>query len=83
MRQTQWAPTAPDARWVPTVLMVEEHADLSWQQIRRQQRDSGPRRIQTRRAVGIDAGAALMALLSFVAGGLVTLVTLAARGVWL
>jgi hypothetical protein len=59
--------------------MVEEHADLSWQQLRRQQRDSGPRRIQARRASGLDTGATLLALVSFAAGALVTL---AARGVW-
>jgi hypothetical protein len=79
MRPTQWQPTAPDGRWVPTILMVEEHADLTWQQIRRQQRDSGPRRIQARRDGGMDARATLVALLSFAAGALVTL---AARGVW-
>jgi hypothetical protein len=80
MRHTQWAPTAPDARWVPTVLMVEEHADLAWRQIRTQAPyrppQPGPRRIQAPR-VGETV---LLALVSFAAGALVTL---AARGVWL
>jgi hypothetical protein len=77
MRDTQWAPTAPDGRWVPTLLMVHEHNERAWERVRRSGRvQAGPRRIERDRS-RLDWTGAVIALLSFAAG---MLAVVAARG---
>lgn len=70
---SQWAPTAPDGRWVPTLQMVEEHRAAQWERIRRSPRSpAGPRRIADARRERL-ATAAMLAL-AFACGAAAALI---------